>query len=1014
MPFRKVFLSQKVFIAFISVLILCSGIFVYKTIKVSLFPDVTFPKIKIIADNGEEPVDKMMVTVTKPLENAIKQVKDLKIIRSTTNRGSCEISAYFEWGSDIDLDQQIISTKINQMSDLPHTVNVRVEKMTPSIIPVIDFSLESHSQNPMELKLLAINRIRPFLLQLDGVSDVQVMGGQTKEYWVVLNQQKLVLFGLTPGDISQAISKTGFVSSNGLVNDYRRLYLTLTDATLHSIDDIKNIVLKNSTKRLIRLQDVADVAIHAADNYTVIKANGNDAVLVNVVKQPNANLVDLSQTVKNNLAELKNNLPADVTFNTIYDQADFVNSSIRSVSDALLLGLALALIVVLLFLRSLRSSIVLLVTIPITLCLTLIIIRAIGYNLNIMTLGAITASIGLIVDDAIVVIEQIFRTHEEKPGLSTQNNLNNAIHYLFPAMIASSLSTTVIFIPFALLSGVAGAFFKVLAVTMGITLVCSFLITWLVTPIIYNFVYYKNKLSDKPVHEKPDHLEGLKKLITLKWVSVVIVLALVISAVVTINRLDTGFLPDMDEGTIVLDYKTPPGTSLHETDFILMQTDKIISSIPEVRGFSRRTGTEMGFFGVTEPNSGDYLIQLKSNRKNTVFEVMDELRSKIEATQPAMRIDIGQVFSDMIGDLYSEPAPIEVKVFGTNEQKLEGYANQVAKIVDSVPGTADVFNGITIAGPSVSFHPNEVSLYRYGLTPADLDSQLTIMLQGTGVETIPENEQLVNIRMRYSDSLRNNMSGIRQVNIILPNSLPRPLTDFANITFDKGEAEIQRENLQSMIPVTARLDNADLGTVIGKIKKKISSLVLLPEGYRISYGGAYAEQQTNFIELLMILITAALLIFSVLLFLFRDIKAASIILFISLVGISGCLLALYFTGTALNIGSATGIIMIVGIIAENAVFTFYQFSYERESRPVKDSVFFAIGTRIRPKLMTAISAIIALMPLALGFGTGADLHKPLAIAIIGGFVSAIPLLLVVFPACLLIFYRDEVKPGNRN
>src|SRR5882757_5471072 len=469
-------------------LILMGGIFSYTKLQTSLFPEITFHKIKVIADAGLQPVNKMMITVTKPLENAIKQVPNLQMVRSTTSRGSAEISAYMDWSADIDLSKQQIESQISKIQNsLPPDVNISVEKMNPSILPVSGYTLESHERSPIELKQLATFTVKPFLSQVAGVSEIRIIGGKTKEYWLVLNREKMTSLSLTPDMISNALSQTNFIKSEGYLSDYKMLYLTVTDATVSTKDQLQNLVISNNRKRVIQLKDIAEIQISEGIEYTKINANGHDGVLVAVIKQPNANLITLSTDITTKIAALQKILPKDVTIKPYYVQADFVNDSVKSVTDSVWIGLLLAIIVAIIFLRSLKASATILITIPVTLCLTLIVLYIIGYTFNIMTLGAVAAAIGLIIDDAIVVVEQIHRTHEEHPEEPTRKLLKKAIRYLLPAMVGSSLSTIVIFLPFVLMSGVAGAYFKVMTDTMIITLVCSFFVTWIVLPVIYIF-----------------------------------------------------------------------------------------------------------------------------------------------------------------------------------------------------------------------------------------------------------------------------------------------------------------------------------------------------------------------------------------------------------------------------------------------------------------------------------------------------------------------------------------------
>ncbi|MBA2250856.1 MAG: efflux RND transporter permease subunit [Chitinophagaceae bacterium] len=988
--------------------ILC-GLFAYNKLQTSLFPEITFPKIKIIADAGLQPADKMMITITKPLENAIKQIPDLTTIRSTTSRGSCEISAYFDWSADVDLAQQRVEGRINEIRNtMPPDVNITVEKMNPSILPVMGYSLESHSLSPIELKQLALYTIKPYLSQVDGVSKIAIVGGKDKEYWVQLDLQKMSTLSVTPDAISTALSQTNFVKSNGYLSDYSHLYLTVTDATVQTIEQLKNIVISNNGKRVVTLNDISVIEIKEAVGFTKINANGKEGLLIAIIKQPGSNLIDLSKKMKEKIVALKTLLPSGVEIKPYYIQADFVNESVKSVTDSLWVGLALAIIVAIIFLRSFKASATILITIPVTLCLTLIVLYAIGYTMNIMTLGAIAAAIGLIIDDAIVVVEQIHRTHEEHRDEPYTGVVQKAIHYLFPAMLGSSISTIVIFVPFMLMSGVAGAYFKVMTNTMIITLICSFFVTWIGLPVVYLLLSRKKRKEKKIDETKTQKVKKQKWVsffILRPYISFIFIGALILMIVLILPKLQTGFLPEMDEGSIVLDYSSLPGTSLEETDKELREVEKIITTIPEVQAYSRRTGTQMGFF-ITEPNRGDYLIELKTKRKKTTEQVIEDIRKRVESTQPALRVDFGQVINDMLGDLMTSVQPIEVKIFGDDKEKLQQLSNQVAGIVENTKGTADVFNGIVITGPSVSVQPDFARMSQFGISPANLQYQLQTSLEGNIIGNIFEKEQSFPVRLLYPRSNKLSISDINNLQIFLPNGRLKPIGELATVKVTEGDAEIERENLQSMGVVSARLESRDLGSVMKDLQKNVTAHIALPKGYHIEYGGSYAEQQKSFKELLLILITSSLLVFGVILFLFKDFRAAFLIILIAVLGISGSYLALYLTGTALNVGSYTGLIMIVGIIGENSIFTFLQFKESLHEQSVDDSIIYSISTRLRPKLMTALGAIIALMPLALGIGAGAELHQPLAIAVIGGFLIALPLLLIVLPSMLRLLYRN--------
>ncbi|MEJ4087007.1 efflux RND transporter permease subunit [Galbibacter orientalis] len=990
------FVKYKYPFLILAILILAGGLFSYQKLKTGLFPDITFPKIKVIADAGQQPVDKMMTAVTIPLENALRRTEGLQYIKSTTSRGSCEISVFLDWDMDINIAKSQIESYINQSqgSILPNT-NFLVEKMNPSILPVIGYSLEGDNYSLVDLKKIAKYQIKPYLAASPGVADVVVVGGKEKEYQVVLDPVKFNKFGIGISTVKNAIVNANILQSNGYIADHNRLYLTLTDNAITQRTDLENIPIINTSSGFIRLKDIASIDIKEVKEYVRILANGKNTPLIAIVKQSTANLMEVTTETEKKIDELASILPKGIYLKPCYKQADFVGESIRSIKDVLWIGLLLALFVVVYFLKSISASLLVLFSIPISLSLTLIGLDIMGYSFNIMTLGAIAAAIGLMIDDVVIVIEQIHKIREENLEESIGGIVHRSIQYLFPAMIGSSLSTLVIFIPFILMTGVAGAYFKVMAFTMVIALIASFVVSWLVLPVLAIFL------------SKGSHKKNIKRQST-KWIhfilrrpiiGVLFAFLCVLILLAVPSRLTTGFLPEMDEGSIVLDFNSPPGTTLEETNRMLSEVNHILNNQEEVEAYSARMGTQMGFF-ITEPNRGDYLIKLKDSKNKTTTAVADEIRQKLEMSIPQLTVDFGQVIGDMLGDLMSSVQPIEIKVFGSDVKTLQILSKQIAAEIKQVDGTVDVNDGVIVAGPTLSIIPNTYTLSQLGLTANDLQLQLQTQIEGMVVSTIYENEQIVPIRLIYSNIKNLDIDNIRNTKIILPNGSSIAIDKVASITLGKGVAEINRENQKSMGVITARLDQRDLGSAVVEIKNLITEKISIPSGYHIAYGGAYKEQQQAFQELLLILISAFLLVFMIILCLFRKLIIAIMILIIGVLGVAGCLLSLFITGTPLNVGSYTGIIMIVGILGENSIFTYLQFLETDTKWSVLKRIEYAIAERLRPKLMTTTAAMMALIPLALGIGTGAQLHQPLAIAVIGGLLFALPLLLVVLPTML--------------
>lgn len=981
----------------LGILLLIAGGFTYQKMQTGLFPNITFPKIKVIADAGQQPVDKMMTTVTIPLENILRRTEGLKYIRSITSRGSCEISIFLNWDMDINTAKAQIESYIQQSKEevLPNTT-FTIEKMNPSILPVMGYSLEGDSTlSQVDLKKIAKYQIKPYLLATEGVSDIAVIGGKDKEYEIILKPYALQNLGISIKNIQDAVSNSNILQSTGYISDYNRMYLSLTNNAVENLDDLENIVVKSNSSRIVLLRDIAEIKVHEEKQYVKVLANGKNVPLLAIIKQPDANLIDVNNSIEKKVAEMGEILPKNVKLIPFYKQANFVNSSIRSIKDVLWIGLVLAILVVIVFLRSFSASMVIVFSIPVSLALTLIVLDSVGYTFNIMTLGAIAAAIGLMIDDVVIVIEQIHKIREENPDESLSWSAREAISHLLSAMIGSSLSTIVIFIPFILMTGVAGAYFKVMAYSMIIALTASFLVTWLVVPVLA--VLFSRGKSVK--QKKPPKTNWIHKILDTPVTGIVFALICIGIIVFLPSRLASGFLPEMDEGSIVLDYQSAGGTTLDETAQMLDQVNHILDDQPEVEAYSARLGTELGFF-ITEPNSGDYLIKLKDNRNSSTMEVADEIRKKIEAAVPQLEVDFGQVIGDMLGDLMSSAQPIEIKIFGDDVDKLEEISKKIASEVEQVNGTADVNNGIILSGPELIIEPKNEALARLGLSPSNLQLQLQTRIEGVVVSTLIDNEQIINIRMMYPETYKNSIHDLKNFSVVLPDGSMTPIDELAQIKMQKGVAQINRENLKSMGVITARLDNRDLGSTLGDIRQRLSKNISLPSTYHIEYGGSYKEQQQAFSELLLILVLAILLVFIVILFLFKRIKIAVSIILIAVMGVAGSLLGLFITGTPLNVGSYMGIIMIVGIIGENSIFTYRQYLEIKEEKTHKEKIEYAIAARLRPKLMTAFAAIMALIPLALGIGAGAQLHQPLAIAVIGGMIFALPLLLVVLPTIL--------------
>jgi multidrug efflux pump subunit AcrB len=994
------------------------GVYYVARLPSAIFPSVTFPIVKVIADAGEEPAARMMPTVTRPLEEAIRRVPGVILVRSITSRGSSEMSAEFQWGTDMQVALERVQGETQRIKpDLPPGTHIEVEWMNTAIFPILGYALTSDSLSQAQLWDLAEYTIKPALLRINGVSQIQVQGGRRREFQIRLDPAALQGRGLSAADVANAVRANNDVLSAGLTETNHELYLALVTGRVHDLQALADISVPVPTGPPARLGDLGELSVENEVSYIRTTANGKPAVLVNVIRQPSANTVSIAQGVRQLFQDQPDLLPATASWTSFYDQARFVASSVAGTRDDVLIGVLLAALVLFAFLRRWRTTLVAAGAIPVTVAIVGLALSAAGQTVNLMTLAGIAAALGLIADDAIVVVEDIERHREEGDPEPARTSL----HELMPGLIGSSLSTVIIFLPFSLLPGITGAFFKPLALTMALALIISFVVAVFAAPVAFVALERiggrRHPDSEGTARGAPDGGRETRDqgVVLRSWkrfthrldaayrrtteifidhgsIALLSLLALLGGGWLLYRNIGTDFLPSMDEGSIILDYWTPPGTSLSDTNTMLDQVEKVIMSLPDVVSYSRRTGTQLGFF-ITEPNTGDYVINLKPrSQRRPVDDVTNELRDRIAEVEPAIRTDFGQLLEDDIGDLTGgEPQPIDIKVFGSDPSLLEQKAKQIAKIVASVRGTEDAFDGITIAGPALNIRVKPEAAARYGLTTEDIHAQVEPAVVGTVVDQLRVGDRMYDVRILQSHT--GDLADVR----IRAGSALLPLREVATISTGTPETEIDRQNLKTYVGVTARLSGRDLGSTIAEIRSRIDRDVQLGPGMSIVFGGQYQQQQQSFQDLLYVLIAGLVLVSLVVLFIFGEWRAALVTFFCAIAVLPGSLGLLMLTGKTLNISSYVGAIMMVGIVGEKAVFVINGARLGmRRGLSTRDAWRRIARIRVRPVAMTIFATGFALMPLALAYGAGSQLMQPLAIAVIGGFLLSgwIALLLV--------------------
>src|SRR5438094_248915 len=975
------------------------------SLPVALFPQVSFPRVRITLDAGDRPAEQMTIEVTTPVEEAVRAIPGVRNLRSTTSRGTSEISANFNWGEDMVSAMLQCQSQINKiLPSLPSGTSFEVERMDPTVFPVIAYSLTSDSHSLIELRDLALYTLRPALSTVSGVARVGVQGGRVEEYRVTVDPDKLQSFKMTLAEVASALSASNVLVAVGRLEQYDKLYLVVSDTRFKKFDQIDRTGLRSTPDGVVLLDDVATVEHSAEPQWVRVTADGHDAVLFQVYQQPSGNTVEIARGIKAKLREIAKQIPEGVKIADWYDQSDLIIASEGSTRDAILIGMVLAAFVLLIFLRDWKVTLIATLTVPAVLAATILLLYVLKMSFNIMTLGGMAAAVGLIIDDGIVMVEHIVRrVRGFREGDPRSRALGAAREFTNP-LAGSSAATIIIFTPLAFLSGVAGAFFKALSLTMASSLVISFIVAWLAVPILCA-AFLKGKDAEieehgpftRRVHEV--YREKMQRLLRQPRFVVLFLVPLVLFGFIAFKNVGSGFMPVMDEGGFILDYISPPGTSLAETDRLLRQVESVLQETPEVQTYSRRTGLQLGG-GITEANTGDFFVRLKPFPRRGIEEVMNDGRDEIEKNIPGHQGDVLPMMEDLIGDLTSVPQPIEIKLFSDDEQLLRTLPPRVVDAISKVRGVVEVKNGIVPAGDALNIQVDRVKVGLEGMDPEAVTKALTGFLSGNVTTHVQQGPKLIGVRVWIPRDARETMRNIDNLLLRAPDDHLFPLKRVATLIPVSGQPEIMRDDLKRMVAVTARISGRDLGSTVREVKRKLVSSGLIPNDVLYHFGGLYEQQQIAFRGLTIILITAIVLVFLLLLFIYESFRVAFALLLVPIFDVAGVFIGLWVTGTEFNITSRMGRPMIVGIVTEIAIFYYSEF----RSLPASDDRLILSGTnRMRAISMTTFAAILALLPLALGIGHGSALQQPLAIAIISGLICSLPLVLIILPALLAIF-----------
>ena len=1021
--------AQRRFVYLVVAMLSAAGIYAGLQLPSAIYPELAFPRVLIVAQGSALGARQMLFNVTRPIEEAVSIVPGVTRVRSRTIRGSDEISVTFNDNTDMIYALQQVQARVNQIrTDLPAGLDIEVERMTPSLFPILSYNLEGG--DPATLYDIARYQLAPVISRVPGVGRVDVQGSDVREVEVIADPARLSSQGLTYEDLATAIrNATGVTAVGRLPQDYRQ-YLIVAQQEAHSADDIAAVVVGHG----LRVRDVATVTLGTEDHVRIIAGDGRPAALLNITRQPGGSTLELVDSVASLARAMRPTLPPGVTLKPVYDQGALVRDAVKSVRDAMIIGAILAVIILLLFLQHARITAISASSIPLTLAISVFAMYLIGQTFNLMTLGAMAIAIGLVIDDSVVITENIVR--HLKLNRNRHEAIREAVNELIWPVTTSTLTTVVVFLPLRLLKGVVGQFFAALSITLTIAVLVSLVLALTVIPLMSDqFLTERDTEVDEPA--KPSTAAGvggfmyrvrhaldtlseryqqaLERALNHPRRMLIAGAILIVAGYVTHRFVGSGFLPEMDEGAFVLDYFTPGGTALAETDREIHIVERILGETPEIEGTSRRTGAELGLFA-TEQNTGDIVARLhpESQRSRSIFEIIDDVRVKVETALPRLRIEFVQILSDVINDLAGAARPVEIKLFGPNLDRLEAYAKSLEPDIEKIDGVEDLYNGVSEPSPELDMHVNEAEANKAGLTAQDVANAAMGALLGSEAGEVRLQDRSIGVRVRAPDSVRYNRMQLASLPVVSAQTgAAVPLGTLTTFEAVDTRAELLRENQQQMIAMTSDVSNRSLGSVIDDVKSVLAKKPP-PAGIRLELGGQYASQQEAFRGLLLVLALAVVSVVAVMVLQFQSFVEPLVVLLAAPLSFVGAMLLLLITGTPLNVSSFMGLILLVGLIVKNGIILldFTRHRMLEGGLPLEPAIVEAARVRLRPILMTTLCTLFGLLPLALGLGAGSELQKPLALAVIGGLALSTPITLFLVPTLLVAIRGRDYKLPN--
>ncbi len=1034
--------AHRRFVYLIVALLSAAGIAAGLRLPSAIYPELTFPRITIVARGSALGARQVVFSVTRPIEEAISVVPGVSRVHSRSIRGASEITVTFAPRTDMLYALQLVQARINEVrGDLPAGLDIQAERLTPSIFPILSYNLEGG--DAASLFDIARYQVRPVISRVPGVGRVDIEGTDIREIEVVCDPARLASQGLSYDDVAAAIRQAIAVDAVGrLQQDYKQL-LIVTDQEAHTPEDIGNIVVTTAAGSGVRVRDLGTVALGTEDHTHIVAGDGRPAAQINITRQLGASTVAIADSVAGVMRALAPILPPGVRVEAVYDQAALVRDAVASVRDAMLIGALLAATVLLLFLRDGAMTAVSAASIPLTLAITVFAMWLAGQTFNLMTLGALAIAIGLVIDDAVVMTENIARHVALTGGADRHAAVRDAVQELIWPVCSSTITTVVVFLPLGLLEGVVGQFFIALSVTLTIAVLVSLGLALTVIPLLAGrfigagagVVHDTGAMASERdpgvaapgLVQRPGLFARLLRaagaladwyertlavVLHRPWTVVAVSVVLILSGAIALRFAETGFLPEMDEGAFVLDYISPGGTALAETDRQVHVIERILGRTPEIVATSRRTGAELGLFA-TQQNVGDIVARLspRSERTRGIEEVMADVRSQAERAVPRLHIEFVQILSDVINDLAGASRPVEIKLFGEQLVQLEQYAGVLAPDLRKVPGLADLYPGVSDPSAELLLHIDPAEAARVGMTPQEVGADVSGSMLGVPAGEIRRDDRSIGIRVRAPDSVRYDPLRLESLPIMGQGRRATPLSALATIRMADSRAELTRENQQQMIAVTADVDQRSLGDVMHGVLAVLKAHPA-PAGIRVEVGGQYAGQQAAFRTLLIVLVLAAVSVVAVMVVQFESFVEPLVVVLVAPVSFAGAIALLLITRTPLNVSSLMGLILLVGLIVKNGIILldFTRLRMQRGDVSLEAAIREAARIRLRPILMTTLCTLFGLLPLALGVGAGSELQRPLALAVIGGLALSTPITLFVVPTLVLALRGGRPHP----